>query len=111
MQEVAGGNLQAKCLGSDYMTTYGTAKPLVTQAVSDLVRKPVPLGTRWVEFTVRGATLVIQPDPNGADPSATVGMDYAIGSYSRDWGQDALNVMRAFSAGAATLEIFYWGIA
>jgi hypothetical protein len=106
--EIIRGRPRYKCLGSDYMTTYGTAKPLVTTTASGTVQKQVPVGTRFVEFTVRAATLVISAD--GSTPSATIGNDYATGVYQRDWPETVLNNMQAFSAGAATLSITYWGL-
>lgn len=89
-----------KCLGGEYATTFGTAKPLCTS---------VPQKTAFALMTVRNATLVLTFD--GSTPSATVGNDYGASStpYELVLNATELKKVKAYSAGAATVYISYFG--
>lgn len=91
-----------KCLGGEYVTTYGTAKALVTKS-------KIPQNTRWAQITVRAATLVITFD--GTTPTASVGNDYGASTTPYVLNLDAKEIekLKGYSAGAATLYITYFG--
>lgn len=104
LQELLGNQVQVQVLGSAYYNPgYNAAKALCTA-------NTIPKGTRWVEFTVMGATLTISVDP-AVTASATTGLDFPTGTYSDDWNEFILPYATAYdSTNTATIKMTFYGV-
>jgi hypothetical protein len=89
-----------KCLGNEFVQTFGTAKALCPT---------IPANTKAAIMTVRTATIVLTFD-GSTTPTSTVGNDYGVRTEPYTLNLDAVELAKILCLSATgTVYISYFG--